>query len=164
MRQQKPDRAQWVTIAKAIWWKQGRLHIEHIEGKSSLDFHAFYFLPQFMGGKDGTNCSALVAGSNSSWIITAAGAAEFSSYPQTLPMEGLGHMSGFYAGMRDKGFPQLLFCDAGEPFSRTGRQMNAFVTPLLHGDAVTSFFLSNSLFPSGFLPICVEKSLGLEGR
>lgn len=79
MSQQKPERAQWATIAKAILWKQGRLQIEHIEGGSSLDFHAFYFFPQFMGGKDGSNCSALVAGSNSSWTITAAGAAEFSS-------------------------------------------------------------------------------------
>lgn len=79
-------------------------------------------------------------------------------------MEGLGHMQGFYAVIQDKGFPQLLFCDAREPFSRTGRQANAFVTPLLHGDAVTSLFSPNSLFPSGFLPICTEESLGLEGR
>lgn len=79
-------------------------------------------------------------------------------------MEVLGHMHGFYVVNQDKGFPQLLVCDSREPFSRTGRQVNAFVTPLLHGDAATSFFFSNSLFPSGFLPMCVEKSLGLEGR
>lgn len=76
-------------------WKQGRLHIEHIEGSSSLDFHASYFLPQFMGRKDGSNCSALVTGSNSSWIITAAGATEFSSYPPN-PAHG---RAGPYAGI-----------------------------------------------------------------
>lgn len=79
-------------------------------------------------------------------------------------MEGLGHMQGYYAAIQDKGFPQLLFHDAGGPFSRTGRQANAFVTPLLHGDAVTSLFFPNPLFPSGFLSISVEESLGLEGR
>lgn len=81
---------------------------------------------------------------------------------QTQPMEVLGHMLGICVVIQDKGFPQLLFCNAGEPFSRTGRQ--AFVTPLPHGDAVTFLFFPFSLFPSGFLPVCVEKSLGLEGR
>lgn len=73
--------------------------------------------------------------------------------PPPLPMDVLGHVPGFYVVIQDKGFPQPLFCDAGEPFSRTGGQVHAFITPFLHDDAVTSLFLSSSMFhfwfPSG---------------